>query len=107
MQKKYPKTRKSPRINEKLWPQDTKKEEKKTNPPHNARKEETKQNPRNKYSPNKNVTNVDKEDNLPQSDKRRRQIVIKTTQIIKIKIKIKKLHLMKTLNTKQEVLHPL
>ena len=98
MQKKYPRTRKSPRINDKLWPQDKKMEEKKNNPPQNARKEETNQNLKKGHSTNKNITNIDTEDKLPHSDKKEEN---------NNNNKMKTLHLKKTLNTKQEVSHPL
>ena len=73
MQKKYSKTRKSPRL-EKLWPQDKKMEEKTYNPPQNVRKEETEANHNNGQSPHNNITDTNREEKIPHGDEKEEKI---------------------------------
>ena len=73
MQKKYPRTRKSPRL-ENLWPQDKNMEEKKDDPPQNIRKEETETNSNNGQSSDKNITDTNEEEKLPHGDEKEEKI---------------------------------
>ena len=77
MQKKYPKSRKSPRL-EKLWPKNNKKEEhnpsqnirkEEVDPPQRVRKEEAKEN-NNGKTQNKTIPDTHKEDELPHGNEK-------------------------------------